>query len=514
MTTPMMTSRAENSMDKHSYPVVDERVLAPVAPKKLLGRSPRRSLSEIPVPMAGQCLVYRAGGQYTLESSSLSMDSPTVVEATHVSVVDLKVDTEVQVEVPLPSSDGGFFTLLVAFQCTVDDPLEVVRSGQSAVHGLTGYLRGHQAIFEIGLNFTIDEINDVRRKLSAQVRAYVTLSPPDLKGMTAGLTSVEVSTPDELVKFHTQRRGNKHAHLMQTEQFVNSAELDELKDEHQHRRARRGGKHARDMDAAQKEHEREQVQHTAEAVGTDPFATLTLAYTSGKIDAKELAERALEIRQKEIEHDREAGRDRVQFDRQREVQRWEAEREDAKVELEEQRRALEEERLELTARNEFSREAERRRWDAEREDVQHLQEMQRRKELDSAEADRQFEREEKRARWEAERTDRLREDEWAREDRQLERTAAMRENESKLELLRELAKTGQLDMLNLQLDKVIYKALGQSESPATEQVDEKPAIASADRDADRDGDPDGDYGGDYGDYDGFDDEEHNTKVEA
>jgi hypothetical protein len=501
-------------MDKHSYPVVDERVLAPVAPKKLLGRSPRRSLSEIPVPMAGQCLVYRTRGQYTLDSSSLPLDSPTVVEATHVSVVDLKVDNEVLIEVPLPSKDGAFFTLRVAFQCTVDDAVEVVRTGQSAVHALTGYLRGHQAIFEIGLNFSIDSINDVRRKLSAQVRAYATLSPPDVKGMTTSLTSVEVTTPEQVIKFHDRMRATKHDYEVQTEELTNSGLLDDLKDQNQQRREQRGGKHARELDAAQREHERTELQRTAESVGTDPFAVLTLAYTSGKIDAKVFADRAAEIREREIEQDRADVRDRVQFDRQREVQRWEAEREDTKLEMDQQRIALEEERLELTARNDFDRERERRRWEAEREDTRHQQEMQRRKELDRAEADHQFDLEQKRVQWEAERTDRLRDAEWAREDRQLAHERAFKENESKLELLRELAKTGQLDMLNLQLDKVIYEALGQRNSPSieSERSDERPAITPAEEQpAERERERERDY--DYGDGES-DDEERNTKVEA
>lgn len=536
-------------MDKLNYPVVDERVLAPVAPKKFFGKGIRRSASEVPIPMAGHCLVYRTRGQYTLDSSNLPLDSPTVVEATHVSVVDTTANTEVQVEVPLPSKDGSLFTMRVAFLCSVDDPVEVVSAGgQSAVHALTGYLRGHQRLFEIGLDFAIDDINEVRRKLSAQVHAYATLSPPVLRGMTASLASVEVSTPDEVIEFQGRMRATHRDNVLRTEELANSELLDDLKARHQQRREQLSGRHAREMDAEQKDHERTQVHRTAEVVGTDPFAVLTLAYTSGEIDAKEFADRAAAIREQEIAQDRDDMRDRIQYDRQQELRRWEAQREDLRQESEARRLAIEEERRELAARNDFDRERrrkqwdadrqeltartdfdrererryweaeredrtahgeiererERRRYDAEREDIRHLQEMERRRELDGVEAQREFDRERQRVQWEAERTDRLQEAEWAREDRRLERETDFKEVEAKLEVLRELAKHGQLDMLNLRLDKFVNDMLGQRRTPSieSETPDEKPAITASDDDeaADDDGD--------------FEDEERNTKVEA
>ncbi|PPK70409.1 hypothetical protein V5P93_000710 [Actinokineospora auranticolor] len=491
-------------MDKQTYPVVNERALAPVSPKRLFGKAPRRSSTEVPVPMVGQCLVYRTHGQYTLDTANLPLDSATVVEAAHVSLVDITPDTEVPVEVPLPSKDGSFFTMRVTFLCTVEDPVEVVRAGGSnAAHMLTGYLRGHQRNFEIGLNYAIDHINDVRLKLSAQVRAYATVSPPGLQGMRTSLASVEVRTPDEVVEFQGKMRATQRDHAVRTEELTNSEMLDDLKERHQQRREQRGGTHLREMDAAQKEHERTELQRTAEAVGMDPFAVLTLAYTSGKIDAKEFADRAAAVREDEIAQDREDMRNRVQYDRQRDTQRWDAEREDLKQELEQRRIALDDQRRELAARNDFDRERERSRWDAEREDIKHQQEMQRRRELDHAEANREFERDLERARWEAERADRLQDAKWDREDRRLARESGFKEVEAKLEVLRELAKHGQLDMLNLRLDKFVNDLLGQRHTPTIESKEsaETTAItASDDEPVDDDGE--------------FDDEERNTKVEA
>jgi hypothetical protein len=468
-------------MDQQTYPVIDERVLAPITPKKFFSRASRRSDGEIPVPMTGQCLVYRVNGQYTLDSFGLTLDSPTVVEATHVSVVDTADGVEVLAEVSLPSMDGSFFTARVTFLCTVEDPVEVVRSGGlSAANALSGYLRGDQRIFEIGLDFAIDDINEVRRKLSARVRAYVTLSPPDIKGVRTSLASVEVNTPNEVRELNDKLRATQHDYAVRTEEFQNSELLDDLKEKHQQLREERGGRHARDMDAAQKEHQRAEVNRTAEAVGMDPFAVLTLAYTSGKIDEKEFADRAAEIREREIAQDREDVRDRVQYDRQRELRRWEAERDDLKREVEDRRVELEAERRELIARNDFNREGERNRWQAAREDVRHLQEVQRRRELDRVEADHEFERERERAAWGVESTDRLQKAEWAREDKRLERQAEFKEVEAKLKVLSELAKHGQLDMLNLRLDKFVNDMLGQRHTPSieSEAAEDKPAITA------------------------------------
>lgn len=316
-------------MEKSSYPVVTERVLAPIAPKRLFGRAPRRSATEIPEPLSGHYRVYRTRGQYILDGDTLSFDSPTVLEATHVSVVDTTVDTEVAVELPLPSRDGSIFTLRVVFLCTVGDPVEVVRAGgQSAASLLSGYLRSHQRIFEIGLDFAVDELNDVRRKLSAQVRAYATVSPPELHGMTAHLASVEVSTPEELAVFHDQLRATQRSEL-----------LDDMKERHQQLREQRGNNHLRQLDADRRERDRAELLRTTEAVGTDPFAALTLAHASGELSAKEFAEKLVAIREQEVAQDLEDLRDRIRHDRQREQrqlearheserERWSAERDD------------------------------------------------------------------------------------------------------------------------------------------------------------------------------------------
>jgi hypothetical protein len=89
-------------MDKQ-YPVVDERVLAPVPPKRFFGRGPSgRTPGEVPVPLAGHRLVYRLRGEYVLDTGGLALDSPTVVDASLVSVVDVTTDTKVAVELTIP----------------------------------------------------------------------------------------------------------------------------------------------------------------------------------------------------------------------------------------------------------------------------------------------------------------------------------------------------------------------------------------------------------------------------
>lgn len=452
-------------MNDVSYPVVTERVLAPVAPKKLFGKGPTRRADEVPEPLAGHCLVYRTRGQYTVDTYCLPPDSPTVVEATHVSVVDTTVDTKIAVELPLPSRDASFFTLRVTFLCTVDDPAEVVRAGgQSAESLLAGYLRGHQRIFEIGLDYGVDDLNDVRRKLSAQVRAYSEVNPPDLRGMKTNLASVEVSTPDDVIEFHDQLRAKQRDYVVKTEELVNSEHLDDIKEQQQYRREQRSSEHTRRLDADQREHHRTELRRTAEAVGTDPFAALTLAHTTGEVGAKEFAEKISSIREKEIEQDREDLRNRIQYDRQHENRRWAAEREDRRKETEQRALTHETELRQLEASKEFERERIRAKWDAK--------------------IARQ------RAEWEADEANRVQVGTWAHEEKQIEREAMERKILAKMEVLREFAKHGQLDMLNLKLDEVANDMLAiesksDESAPAVTQPEAEPASDDGEPDDDR-----------------------------
>ncbi|WP_158842484.1 hypothetical protein [Saccharothrix deserti] len=191
------------------YPIVEHRTLDPTA-----GRGPlrvgrrRRDLAELPKPAAHEVMVFRVDGDYFVDAGRLGLADEQVVRAAHVSVVDLGRDVPVVVSLRIPSAEAADFTVRVTFTCTVLDPVAVVRDGlEHAETLLTSYLTGHHRTFELGLEHRLSEINEVRRVVAAQVRAFTEVRPVVVRGVAVRLASVEVLTPDELVEFEKRRRG-------------------------------------------------------------------------------------------------------------------------------------------------------------------------------------------------------------------------------------------------------------------------------------------------------------------
>ncbi|HEX6359671.1 SPFH domain-containing protein [Actinophytocola sp.] len=390
-------------MEKQPYPVVSEHFLAPVPRKSFWARGPHgRTADEIPRPLASQRLVYFTRGDYLLDTSALPLDSSSVMDASRVSVVDITTDTQVVVMLGIPSQDATSFTMRVTFLCTVEDPVAVVRTGgHDAEAMLSGYLKAHSRLFEVGLDYALTEINDVRRKLSSQVRAYVTVVPPEFAGMTATLASVEVLTPDELAKFQESLRDEQQKHTVDFERQRNEHRLKEQQQHYEHQREADGHRHARVLNAEQQDYERDQLSRTSDVVGGDPIAALVLSHAAGDISARELADELKELRRQEVAQDREDLLTRLEIERERDKAEWEADR------------------LDRARRTEWARE-------------------------DQLDRDKAL----------------LRREMWEREDRKLERETELKQLEAKLEVIRELGKHGHLDNANLHLDKVVNDLLG------------------------------------------------------
>lgn len=101
----------------------------------------------------------------------------------------------------------------------------------------------------------------------------------------------------------------------------------------------------------------------------------------------------------------------------------------------------------------------------------------------------EFERERDKARWEAERIDKTQQTQGNREDHQNKTQAELHraeweqerdrhEFEAKLEVIRELAKHGHLDSVNLRLDHVVNDVLGSRATPQVEKSksEDRPAL--------------------------------------
>src|SRR5438270_6458100 len=148
------------------YTIADQRSLDHAirrGPHGLNGKS--RTTDELPKAFAHQVLVYRVDGRYRIDDADgLGPAHDDVVNATHVSVVDVSRDRPVPVELDIPSQDALDFRVRVTFVCTVTDPLVVVRKGlYDAESALLGYLKRHHKIVQLGLEYQVTQINSVRR---------------------------------------------------------------------------------------------------------------------------------------------------------------------------------------------------------------------------------------------------------------------------------------------------------------------------------------------------------------
>ncbi|MFB9683272.1 hypothetical protein [Amycolatopsis plumensis] len=423
-----------------SYPIVEQRSLDPARVKgKFFWRKEYREHGELPRPNAHQVFVYRVDGEYVLDSAQRRLDEEQVVNATHVSLVDLTRDAEVIVELAIPCAEAEDFTMRVTFVCTVTHPVSVVREGRGDAQTLLrAYLKSHHRIFELGLKYRLDEINEVRRDVNAQVKAFTTLKPPVISGIAVELRSVEVLTPDEVRRLMGNRRSLEYQHeLDTTQQRLDHSLTKERQHQDQYLERDRSGHdrllssdrqaheqrlewdrvhHSgvvgieqqryelerladrRAFDREQRGHDRTEVTALGEILRENPDGVLANAYVAGSLDPTDFAERLLtENRHRaEIERtDRQA-----RFDREHEERLYEIER-----------------------RNE------QRRWEREQS------------------------REERK---------------WRREDHGLARAETRRKEEITLEVIRELGKHGYLDMTNLDPNMLITKLTG---APSREQLE-------------------------------------------
>jgi hypothetical protein len=303
-----------------TYPIITQKVLPPVPKSGFLGlRSRSRDSSEIPSPTAGEVLVLRSGGRHVLDSGRLRLDDEIVLEATHVSVVDMTENKQIRVELSIPSAEGGEFTVFVDFTCRVHDPVVVVEAGLGDIHDfLAAYLRAHDDVFKVGAKYKLADFLSVR----AELRAYNHYLPVQLSGMTAALGNVEIPAPPEVKEFlgkvvrddldHQDRlaglaRDGKYdrAHAVEetetrlhrlklevlgTEQELNKLLSDRLKEEQRERDEEAALAAAHRKRDAETTFGIDQAAKVTAAVGDNPLVAHAIAAERGEISAKELAE--------------------------------------------------------------------------------------------------------------------------------------------------------------------------------------------------------------------------------
>ncbi|SFP83357.1 hypothetical protein SAMN04489713_11824 [Actinomadura madurae] len=307
-----------------TYPIISQRILSPVPRSGLFGlRSRSRDTSEIPPPTAGQVLVFRSDGRYVLDSGRLGLDDEIVLQATHVSVVDVTENKQVRVEFAIPSTEGGEFTVLVDFTCLVHDPVAVVEAGLGDVRdSLAGYLRAHEDVFKAGAKYKLADFLSARTEVRAELQAYHHYLPVRLSGMTVALGNVEIPAPSEVRDFlgktvrddldledrlaglvrdgkfdraqaleETETRLHRlKMEVLSTAQEVHKLRSDREKEEQRelHEEAALAAAHRRrDLETT---FGIDQAAKVTAAVGDDPLLAYALAAERGEIGAKELAE--------------------------------------------------------------------------------------------------------------------------------------------------------------------------------------------------------------------------------
>nr|MDT0659949.1 hypothetical protein [Micromonospora sp. DSM 115978] len=403
-------------------------------------------------------------GRYVVNRGELARDDDSVVRADCVSLVNVSRGMPVTVEMTIPSAEASDFTMRITFACTVTDPAVVVRENVQAAETILAYLQRDSKLGHLALNLRMGDLNRVRREATGRIRAYTEVKPPDVHGLDLRFLGVEVLTPPDLEQFEKLRR-EAEAEARLKRQRVGYTQDDEI-DAELHSQSldghRRGGRyaaekadqesdqeralkaqrHSQQIQAEQLEFARREVEYAFDAFGGDPLKALIFAQAKGEIDTKELAERMVADE-----------RDRIEYTRQQ----GDLDRENDRIQVtwahEERAKAL------AAAREE------------RQEDRSHQ---------------RLIELEEKRA---------ARED--AREIRREDREDRHKQLDMQLDVLRELAKRGHLDMINVQVDKLVSDiyggdgalaltrpdsdALPRAEEPAPIEA-EKPALADDHKD--------------------------------
>lgn len=410
------------------YPVVRTEFLQDASSRGFLGLGRRRrDADELPQAGAHELWVYRVDGRYVISRGELARDDDNVVRADCVSLVDVSRGVPVTVEMTIPSAEASDFTMRITFACTVTDPAAVVRENVQASEVILAYLQRDSRLGHLALNLRMIDLNRLRREATGRIRAYTEVKPPDVHGMELRFLGVEVLTPPDLEQFEKLRR-EAEAEVALKRQRVGYNQDDEIDaelhsqslaghrrggrhaaesadQEHDQERARKAQRHSQQLQAEQLEFARREVEYAFDAIGGDPLKALIFAQAKGEIDTKDLAERLVADE-----------RDRVEYNRRQ----GELDREDHRLQVtwtyEEKAKALAATR------------------DAQREESSHQRLM------------------------EIEETRAARED--AREIRRESREDRHKQLDMQLDVLRELAKRGHLDMINVQVDKLVSDIYG------------------------------------------------------
>jgi hypothetical protein len=211
-----------------NYPIISQRTLPKASRRGPMGLvPPRRDASELPLPNAHEAVVYKAAGSYVVDDGRSRTTDDHIVNATNITVVDMREDAPITVQATIPSAGAAEFVVQVTFLCTVKKPEEVVGAGlHDLTDTLTHYLIRHQKLFHLGEDYQLGQVAAVRHNVTSEVKAYFNVRPARFRGLDVKLGNIQVMTPDEL---RTKQRERELAGLLTSEQQQMEHDLAEQK---------------------------------------------------------------------------------------------------------------------------------------------------------------------------------------------------------------------------------------------------------------------------------------------
>ena len=168
-----------------NYPIISQRTLPKASRRGPMGLvPPRRDANELPLPNAHEAVVYKTAGAYIVDDGRSRTSDEHVVNATNITVVDMREDAPVTVQATIPSAGAAEFVIQVTFLCTVKKPEEVVEAGlHDLTTSLTHYLIRYQKLFHLGEDYQLGQVTAVRHNVTSEVKAYFNVRSARFRGL-------------------------------------------------------------------------------------------------------------------------------------------------------------------------------------------------------------------------------------------------------------------------------------------------------------------------------------------
>ncbi|WP_244409497.1 hypothetical protein [Streptomyces albofaciens] len=208
-----MTVPTDQEVNQVAYPVMAEQALSPI-PRGWFSRRRRTDVPQLP---PGAVYVFQVGGRHSVYPEGIVFDpaDAEAVDATSVSLVDMRARL-IEAERVIPSvSEADAFTVKATFTCQVTDAATVARQGvDDAAVPLRAYLSGEDQLARMSAAHRIEEVNAVREQVTHRMNAYTTIMPPRIAGMTVEYVGIEVLTPDDLRTWEQEVRDERRMREM------------------------------------------------------------------------------------------------------------------------------------------------------------------------------------------------------------------------------------------------------------------------------------------------------------